>query len=52
MNDILVGIDFSECSINALEHALSIASKAEKDIMEDINGKLLGKFSKRTVHLQ
>ena len=33
MNDILVGIDFSECSINALEHALSIASKAEKDII-------------------
>lgn len=33
MNDILVGIDFSDCSINALEHALTIAKKAEKKIM-------------------
>lgn len=33
MNDILVGIDFSKCSINALEHALNIAAKAEKDII-------------------
>jgi nucleotide-binding universal stress UspA family protein len=33
MNDILVGIDFSDCSINALEHAISFARKAEKDII-------------------
>ncbi len=33
MNDLLVGIDFSDCSINALEHALSIARKAKKDII-------------------
>ncbi|HRZ76623.1 MAG TPA: universal stress protein, partial [Bacteroidales bacterium] len=30
---ILVAIDFSECSINALEHALSIAQKAEANIL-------------------
>ena len=33
MNDILVGIDFSKCSINALEHALNIAHKADQDII-------------------
>lgn len=33
MNTILVGIDFSECSLNALEHAISIARKAEADIL-------------------
>jgi nucleotide-binding universal stress UspA family protein len=32
MKTILVAIDFSECSINALEHAISIAVKAEADI--------------------
>ena len=25
---ILVGIDFSECSVNALEHAITIAQRA------------------------
>lgn len=30
---ILVGIDFSDCSINALEHAISIAGKASADIV-------------------
>jgi nucleotide-binding universal stress UspA family protein len=30
---ILVGIDFSDCSLNALEHALSIAQKAEANLM-------------------
>lgn len=30
---ILVGIDFSDCSLNALEHALSIAEKAEANLM-------------------
>lgn len=30
---ILVGIDFSDCSINALEHAISIAEKASADIV-------------------
>ncbi|HQQ13687.1 MAG TPA: universal stress protein [Bacteroidales bacterium] len=29
---ILTGIDFSDCSINALEHALTIAEKAEADL--------------------
>jgi len=29
MKKILVAIDFSECSINALEHAISIANKAD-----------------------
>lgn len=33
MNDILVGIDFSKCSINALEHALNLAKKADKNII-------------------
>lgn len=33
MNDILVGIDFSKCSINALEHALNIAQKADSNII-------------------
>jgi nucleotide-binding universal stress UspA family protein len=32
MKKILVAIDFSECSLNALEHAISIAKKAEADI--------------------
>lgn len=32
MKKILVAIDFSDCSINALEHAISIANKAEADI--------------------
>ncbi|MBZ0241775.1 MAG: universal stress protein, partial [Bacteroidales bacterium] len=30
---ILVGIDFSDCSRNALEHALSIAEKAGANLM-------------------
>jgi nucleotide-binding universal stress UspA family protein len=29
---ILVAVDFSECSLNALEHAISIAQKAEANI--------------------
>ena len=29
---IVVGIDFSSCSINALEHAVSIAKRARADI--------------------
>lgn len=29
---IIVGVDFSECSINALEHAISIAQKAKAGI--------------------
>lgn len=32
-NTILVGIDFSECSINALEHAISIAEKAKANVV-------------------
>ena len=32
MNPILVAIDFSECSINALEHALSISEKSNSDV--------------------
>ncbi len=32
MKKILVAIDFSDCSINALEHAISIAIKAEAGI--------------------
>jgi nucleotide-binding universal stress UspA family protein len=30
---ILVGIDFSDCSINALEHAVTIAEKAQADVV-------------------
>ena len=32
MNNILVAIDFSDCSINALEHAISIARKGKYDL--------------------
>jgi nucleotide-binding universal stress UspA family protein len=32
MKKILVAIDFSDCSINALEHAITIANKAESDV--------------------
>ena len=32
MKKILVAIDFSECSINALEHAITIAKKAEAGV--------------------
>lgn len=32
MKQILVAIDFSECSLNALEHAITIAEKAEAGI--------------------
>jgi nucleotide-binding universal stress UspA family protein len=33
MSEIIVAIDFSECSINALEHAVVIANKAELDVL-------------------
>jgi len=33
MKKILVAIDFSDCSINALEHAITIADKAKADIL-------------------
>ena len=33
MKTIVVAIDFSDCSINALEHALSIARNAKKNIL-------------------
>ena len=32
MKNIIVGVDFSDCSINALEHALSIANRSNSDI--------------------
>jgi len=32
MKKILVAVDFSECSVNALEHAITIAVKAEADV--------------------
>jgi nucleotide-binding universal stress UspA family protein len=32
MKKILVAVDFSECSFNALEHAITIASKAEAGV--------------------
>lgn len=32
MKKILVAVDFSECSINALEHAITIANKAEAGV--------------------
>lgn len=32
MKRILVAVDFSECSINALEHAITIANKAESNL--------------------
>lgn len=31
--EILVAVDFSECSINALEHAISIAQHAKSDLL-------------------
>ncbi len=41
---ILSGIDFSDCSINALEHALIIAAKAEADLtMVWVNRPVSGK---------
>jgi nucleotide-binding universal stress UspA family protein len=33
MKKILVAVDFSDCSINALEHAISIANKAKAGIL-------------------
>ncbi len=33
MKKIIVAIDFSDCSINALEHAITIADKAKADIL-------------------
>ena len=32
MKKILVAIDFSDCSLNALEHAITIANKAEAGV--------------------
>ena len=32
-NTILVGIDFSECSLNALSHAVSIAEKSNSNVV-------------------
>jgi nucleotide-binding universal stress UspA family protein len=32
MNKILLGIDFSDCSINAFEHALTIADKSKSQV--------------------
>jgi nucleotide-binding universal stress UspA family protein len=32
MKKILVAVDFSDCSLNALEHAVSIANKAQSDL--------------------
>ena len=32
-NKIVVGIDFSECSLNALAHAVSLAEKSELEIV-------------------
>lgn len=41
---ILTGIDFSDCSINALEHAVSIAAKANADLtMVWVNRPVSGK---------
>lgn len=41
---ILTGIDFSDCSINALEHAISIANKADADVcMVWVNRPVSGK---------
>lgn len=33
MKEVIVAVDFSECSINALEHALTIANLAKLDVM-------------------
>jgi len=33
MNEIIVAIDFSDCSLNALEHAVVVANKAELDVL-------------------
>lgn len=33
MKDIIVGLDFSQCSINALEHSISIANRAKSNIV-------------------
>jgi nucleotide-binding universal stress UspA family protein len=30
--EIIVAVDFSDCSINALEHAITIAQRAKSDI--------------------
>lgn len=42
MKKIIVGIDFSDCSINALEHAMAIAKKANSELIllwiENTNG--------------
>jgi nucleotide-binding universal stress UspA family protein len=32
LNEILVAVDFSDCSINALEHAITIAQRADSDL--------------------
>ncbi|HPE87649.1 MAG: universal stress protein [Bacteroidales bacterium] len=33
MNEIIVGIDFSDCSLNALEHAAVVAQKTSRNIL-------------------
>ena len=33
MKEVIVAVDFSECSINALEHALTIANLAKLDVL-------------------
>ena len=33
MKKIIVGIDFSDCSINALEYAMAIAKKANSELI-------------------
>ncbi|PID93954.1 MAG: hypothetical protein CSA95_05685 [Bacteroidetes bacterium] len=33
MNDVVVGIDFSDCSLNALEHAAGLAQKTGHDLL-------------------
>ena len=33
MKDIVVGIDFSDCSLNALEHAAVLAQKTGHDLL-------------------
>jgi nucleotide-binding universal stress UspA family protein len=32
MKEIIVAVDFSECSVNAIEHAISIAIRAKRDV--------------------
>ena len=46
MNKIVVAIDFSECSINAFFHALSIAQKCHSDLLLVWVGKALSEKDK------